>query len=47
MLELGCGTGHWTEYFLQKGFEVIAIDKLGNDVSYSKKEEIKSYIYSR
>ncbi len=26
MLELGCGTGHWTEFFCKKGFEVTAAD---------------------
>lgn len=26
MLELGCGTGHWTELFVNRGFDVIATD---------------------
>lgn len=26
LLELGCGTGHWTRYFLEMGFMVTAID---------------------
>lgn len=26
MLELGCGTGHWTEFFLKEGFELTASD---------------------
>ena len=26
MLELGCGTGHWTEFFLKEGFELTALD---------------------
>lgn len=26
MLELGCGTGHWTAFFVEKGFNVIATD---------------------
>ncbi len=26
MLELGCGTGHWTGFFLKKGFELTATD---------------------
>ena len=27
MLELGCGTGHWTDFFTKKGFKVLAIDE--------------------
>jgi ubiquinone/menaquinone biosynthesis C-methylase UbiE len=26
MLELGCGTGHWTNFFLNKGYKVTATD---------------------
>jgi ubiquinone/menaquinone biosynthesis C-methylase UbiE len=26
MLEIGCGTGHWTKFFKKKGIEMIAID---------------------
>lgn len=26
MLELGCGTGHWTSFFLNQGFEIVATD---------------------
>ena len=26
ILELGCGTGHWTEFFLKEGFDVTALD---------------------
>jgi ubiquinone/menaquinone biosynthesis C-methylase UbiE len=26
IIELGCGTGHWTEFFISKGFSVKGID---------------------
>ena len=26
LLEVGCGTGHWTEYFSEKGFSVLGLD---------------------
>ena len=26
MLEIGCGTGHWTRFFTEKGFQVTATD---------------------
>ena len=26
MLELGCGSGHWTQFFVEKGFKVTGVD---------------------
>ena len=40
MLELGCGTGHWSDYFLQKGFKVIGIDTSEAMLSIAKKKNI-------
>ncbi|MDF1550019.1 MAG: class I SAM-dependent methyltransferase [Bacteroidales bacterium] len=39
MLELGCGTGHWSNYFVKKGFSVTGID-ISNamlDIAMNKK----------
>lgn len=27
MLELGCGTGHWTHFFCEEGFQVTGVDE--------------------
>jgi len=27
MLELGCGTGHWTQFFCEEGFQVTGVDE--------------------
>jgi ubiquinone/menaquinone biosynthesis C-methylase UbiE len=27
MLELGCGTGHWTQFFCEEGFRVTGVDE--------------------
>ncbi len=27
MLELGCGTGHWTQFFCEQGFRVTGVDE--------------------
>lgn len=46
-LEIGCGTGHWTEFFNQKGMNIMAIDiseemlkiasvKIGDRVKFRK-----------
>lgn len=35
MLELGCGTGHWTEYFITKGFDVVATDSSDAMLKYA------------
>jgi ubiquinone/menaquinone biosynthesis C-methylase UbiE len=40
MLELGCGTGHWTEFFCEEGFEVTAIDNSKAMLSLAKRKNI-------
>lgn len=42
MLELGCGTGHWTEYFSAKGFSVTAIDNSDEMLKIARDKKIKN-----
>jgi len=43
LLEIGSGTGHWTEYFSRKGFKVMGIDTSQNMLKYAiKKKNLKS-----
>ncbi len=46
MLELGCGTGHWTEFFVSKGFEVTAIDVSLEMLKIAKNKQIKAQFLS-
>jgi ubiquinone/menaquinone biosynthesis C-methylase UbiE len=40
MLELGCGTGHWTTFFCEEGFRVTAVDTSEAMLSEAKKKDI-------
>jgi len=42
MLELGCGTGHWTHYFTQQGFDVTAIDNSEEMLKIAKNKRINA-----
>ena len=42
MLELGCGTGHWTTYFLNKGFNITAIDSSETMLNIAKSKNINA-----
>ena len=40
MLELGCGTGHWSDYFSKKGFNVTGIDISDTMLNVAKNKKI-------
>ena len=40
MLELGCGTGHWTAFFSEKGFRVTAVDQSAAMLEQARKKVI-------
>ena len=42
LLELGCGTGHWTQFFSEQGFQVTAIDSSGAMLEIAKSKNIQN-----
>lgn len=44
MLELGCGTGHWTKFFVQNGFELTATDISDAMLKYAQQKELEAEI---
>ncbi|MDD4116271.1 MAG: class I SAM-dependent methyltransferase [Massilibacteroides sp.] len=42
MLELGCGTGHWTAFFNENGFRVIAVDESAAMLEQAQRKEISN-----
>jgi len=40
LLEIGCGTGHWSRYFSEKGFEVTGLDISGKMIETASKKNI-------
>lgn len=40
MLELGCGTGHWTAFFSENGFHVTAVDESAAMLERARQKEI-------
>jgi len=42
MLELGCGTGHWSDFFSRKGFNLTAIDISNAMLNIAKNKKINA-----
>jgi ubiquinone/menaquinone biosynthesis C-methylase UbiE len=40
LLEIGCGTGHWSRYFSDKGFEITGIDISAKMIKIANKKNI-------
>jgi len=42
LLEVGCGTGHWSEYFARKGFAVTGVDISERMIAVARQRNIPS-----
>lgn len=40
--EIGCGTGHWTEFFVEKGFSVTGMDISEKMLAVAKSKKMKN-----
>ncbi len=40
LLEIGCGTGHWSKYFSEQGFEVTGVDVSEKMIENAKKKGV-------
>ncbi len=40
LLEVGCGTGHWTRFFSEKGFKVTGVDISSSMLSIAREKHI-------
>ncbi len=46
MLEIGCGTGHWTSFFSELGFEIIATDVSEAMLSLAKNKQLPNVTFA-
>jgi ubiquinone/menaquinone biosynthesis C-methylase UbiE len=45
LLEVGCGTGHWSYYFARKGYRVIGVDIAEKMVRLAKRKNIPGAVF--
>lgn len=45
LLEIGCGTGHWSEYFSNKGFDVTGVDISEQMIAIAKQRKASHAIF--
>jgi len=45
LLEIGCGTGHWSEHFCNKGFEVTGVDLSEQMIALAKRRTLGHAIF--
>ncbi|MFV0589828.1 MAG: class I SAM-dependent methyltransferase [Draconibacterium sp.] len=45
LLELGCGTAHWTQYLCEQGFQVTAIDTSDEMLKIARKKNISNAVF--
>lgn len=45
LLEIGCGTGHWSEYFAGKGFAVTGVDISERMIAFARHRGIADAIF--
>ncbi len=40
LLDIGCGTGHWTEFFINKGYQVTGVDSSEEMLKIAKRKNV-------
>lgn len=45
LLEIGCGTGHWSEYFSNEGFDVTGVDISEQMIAIARQRKVSHAIF--